>query len=375
MVQGLEGWGLMEMTGMSPWRMRRLGVVMEPDPTDAREVGGVLNPAVTRGPDGQLYLLPRLVADGNYSRIGLARVVFNRRGRPVDVVRLGVVLEPQVRYELNTSTGGGVEDPRVTYVAARGLYVMTYTALGQTGPRIAAATSRDLVHWRRLGLVRFAPYAGFPMEDLHNKDALLFPEPVSAPDGRPSLALIHRPTFWVSRPPEATVPLPARQPSMWISYAPLDEVIARRRIVFGQHHLLLQPQQGWERHKVGGGTPPVRVRDGWLILYHGVSGRMAQRHGARRDVRYCGGAALLDGDDPRRVRYRSTRSFLAPRALAERIGVVPRVVFPTGLDARDDGVVDIYYGMADSRIGVARTSVASLLSEGPWPGASCEQSA
>ena len=76
-------------TTVCPWRMRRLGIVMEPDPADPREAGGVLNPAATRGPDGQLYLLPRLVAAGNYSRIGLARVIFNRRSTPVGVEQPG----------------------------------------------------------------------------------------------------------------------------------------------------------------------------------------------------------------------------------------------------------------------------------------------
>src|ERR671933_824370 len=141
----------------APWPLHRLGIVMEPDIAAPRGAAGVLNPAVARGPDGQLSLLPRLVTAGNYSRIGLARVVFNRTGDPVGVERLGVVLEPQAPYERNPWTGGGVEDPRVTPLAARGLYVMTYTAYGPTGARLAAALSRDLVHWRRLGLVRFAP--------------------------------------------------------------------------------------------------------------------------------------------------------------------------------------------------------------------------
>src|SRR5919199_5043163 len=182
------------MTG-SPWPLQRLGIVMAPDPADPREAGGVLNPAVTRGPDGQLYLLPRLVAAGNYSRIGLARVLCAPGGTPTGVQRLGVVLTPQTSYELNTQSGGGVEDPRVTYLAARGRYVMLYTAWGPTGPRIAAAVSRDLVHWRRMGLVQFAPLHGQNLATVENKDGLLFPEPVSAPDGRPALALIHRPTF------------------------------------------------------------------------------------------------------------------------------------------------------------------------------------
>src|SRR3954451_1337950 len=143
----------MHTLSFTPRPLRRLGVIMEPNPSDPREVEGVLNPAVTRGPDGALYLLPRLVGAGNYSRIGLARVRFTKGGEPVGVERLGVVLEPQAPYEVNGQTGGGVEDPRVTYLAAWRLYVMTYTALGPAGPRIAIAVSRNLRHWRRSGLV------------------------------------------------------------------------------------------------------------------------------------------------------------------------------------------------------------------------------
>jgi beta-1,2-mannobiose phosphorylase / 1,2-beta-oligomannan phosphorylase len=331
------------MTG-SPWPLQRLGIVMAPDPADPREAQGVLNPAVARGPDGQLYLLPRLVAPGNYSRIGLARVIFDRHNTPVGVERLGVALEPQEPYERNAQSGGGVEDPRITYLAAHDLYVMTYTALGPAGPRIATAVSRDLRDWHRTGLVQFAPLHGVDLTTVDNKDALLFPEPILAPDGRSALALIHRPTF--------TAPLPGMpdpRPSMWISYAPLDEPGPAHTLVFGQHRLLAAPQQRWESLKVGGGAPPVGTGKGWLVLYHGVSGVEQPR-----SVRYCAGVLLLDRHDPRRVLYRSAHSVLEPQLAAEREGVVPEVVFPTGVDARPDGALDVYYGMADSRIGVAR---------------------
>jgi len=346
----------MEMMSTVPWHVRRLGIVMEPHPADPHETCGVLNPAVTRGPDGQLYMLPRLVAASNYSRIGLTRVLFNRRGMPTGVERLGIALEPQALYELNTRTGGGVEDPSITYIAARRLYVMTYTAYGESGPRIAAAISRDLTHWRRTGLVCFAPIHGLDLAMHDNKDAVLFPEPTTAPDGRAALALIHRPTFAVPYPQ-----LHEHRPSMWISYAPLAEIIAGKRVVFGQHHLLAAPRQGWEQLKVGAGTPPLRVEHGWLLLYHGVSARVGDAAARRPSVRYCVGALLLDGLDPRRILYRSSRSILTPQAATERAGEVPHVVFPTGLDVWPGGMLDIYYGMADRRIGVARTCVAYLL--------------
>jgi predicted GH43/DUF377 family glycosyl hydrolase len=125
-------------------------------------------------------------------------------------------------------------------------------------------------------------------------------------------------------------------------------------MVFGQHHLLAGPQQGWERLKVGGGTPPVRTSAGWLVLYHGVSGQIVAGVDQQQGVCYSAGLLLLELCDPRRVLYRSARSILEPRTRAERQGTVPRVVFPTGVDAREDGALDVYYGMADSRIGVAR---------------------
>jgi hypothetical protein len=73
---------------MSVFQLRRLGMLMEPEPGNPREVEGVLNPAAARGPDGELYLFPRMVAKGNYSRIGIARVRFNASGDPAGVERL-----------------------------------------------------------------------------------------------------------------------------------------------------------------------------------------------------------------------------------------------------------------------------------------------
>src|SRR5205085_5757766 len=168
--------------------VQRLGVVMAPEPGNPLEVEGVLNPAGAVGPDGQYYLFPRLVAAGNYSRIGVARVRRDGDDRPSGVERLGVALEPQMPYELVRPGVGGCEDPRITYLPCAGVYVMAYTALGPRGPHVALASSRDLRTWRRHGLVDFAPERGTDFNLYTNKDALLLPEPVVSPSGALALA-------------------------------------------------------------------------------------------------------------------------------------------------------------------------------------------
>src|SRR6266496_2389744 len=166
---------------------------MTPEPGNELEAEGVLNPASGFGPDGRLYLLPRLVAAGNVSRVGLAEVSLVD-GVPSSVSRRGVVLAPDEGWERGTNNAG-VEDPRVTWVPRLGVHVMTYVAYGPLGPKLALAVSKDLLEWRRLGPVHFRYQPGLDT-DLNlfpNKDAVFFPEPVPGPDGEPAYAMLHRP--------------------------------------------------------------------------------------------------------------------------------------------------------------------------------------
>src|ERR1035438_1534776 len=144
---------------MSGFKLQRLGLLMEPEPGNPQEIEGVLNPAAVRGPDGNLYLFPRLVARGNYSRIGIARVRFNAAGDPAGVKRLGIALEPEADYGRRPDGSGGCEDPRITFVEPLKRYIMTYTAFSPQGPRIALAISQDLFHWKRMGLATFAAFS------------------------------------------------------------------------------------------------------------------------------------------------------------------------------------------------------------------------
>src|ERR1700676_5789075 len=119
---------------MGDFQLHRLGQIMVPQPADPPEAEGVLNTAAARGPDGHLYLFPRLVARGNYSRIGIARVTFNQAGDPCAVERLGIALAPETDYERRSDGGGGCEDPRITFVESLQRYVMTSPALSPIGP-------------------------------------------------------------------------------------------------------------------------------------------------------------------------------------------------------------------------------------------------
>jgi len=349
----------------------RLGTVMAPEAGNPFEVEGVLNPAAARGPDGRLYLFPRLVAKGNYSRIGIARVRFDGKGDSVGVERLGIALEPKESYE-HHGQGGGCEDPRITFVEPLKRYVMTYTAFSPRGPRIALATSEDLIHWTRLGLAAFEPRNGVSFEGMDNKDALLFPDLLPDANGEPAIAMLHRPLFpgtqaheTVHEPEPRSVDI--ERESIWISYCSLPNLEHQdspRFCRFHAHHLLASPVADWERLKIGGGTPPVLTRLGWLFLYHGASEMANSAPGARR-LRYAAGVMVLDRKHPREIRYRSVEPVLAPETEQERVGIIDNVVFPTACDQRLDlgeaNRLDIYYGMADTRIGVAQLLVPEEL--------------
>ena len=359
---------------MSGFQLQRLGMLMEPEPGNPNEIEGVLNPAAVRGPDGELYLFPRLVAKGNYSRIGIARVKFNKAGDPSGVERLGIALEPEADYERRSDGSGGCEDPRITFVEPLKRYLMTYTAFSPLGPRIAFAESEDLFHWKRLGLATFAPFQGIGFAHVDNKDASLFPVAIPNHAGKMQMAILHRPLFHGTHPEETACKAEPRivdldHESIWISYCPMPMKGSELHHLglFNSHHRLASPVSPWELLKIGGGTPPILSRHGWLILYHGVSELPELRNG-KPELCYSAGMMVLSKDHPRVIRYRSMELVLTPALPKEQHGAVDNVVFPTGIDRRDDlgapNRFDVYFGMADNRIGVARMNVPESLPSG-----------
>jgi predicted GH43/DUF377 family glycosyl hydrolase len=359
---------------MTPFNLMRLGTIMTPESGNPLEAEGVLNPAAMRGADGHLYLFPRMVAKGNYSRIGIARVLFNGDGDPVGVERLGIALEPETDYELGLGDVGGCEDPRITYVTAIESYLMTYVALSPVGPRVALAISSDLFVWERIGLANFTPYHGIDFEDIDDKDAMLFPLLIEDPSGQSKVAILHRPHFRgaglgeldeVSQDHAADLD----RRSIWISFGGIDTQSVGEVLpgTFSFHRPLASPVSPWEKIKIGGGTPPILTPRGWLIVYHGVS-KVAKHNGVGIELCYSAGLMLLAKDDPREILYRSPDPILTLSETQENTGDKGNVVFPTGIDRRDDlghpDRFDIYYGMGDTRIGVASFRLPAVLPAG-----------
>jgi predicted GH43/DUF377 family glycosyl hydrolase len=342
-----------------PYSLTRIGVIMAPREGDELEAEGVLNPASGRGPDGRYYLLPRLVAPGNVSRIGLARIEL-ADGVPRSVVREGVVLAPERDWERGANNAG-VEDPRVTFIPALGLHVMTYVAFGPLGPRPAICVSEDLRSWRRLGPVSFDydDELGIDFSLYLNKDAVFFPEVIRDPDGVESFAVLHRPAWSLEeiRPGEgdrAPSSVSEPRPSIWIAFIPVADVLADLTALtrWRRHRFLAGPEFPFEQVKIGSGPAPLRVPEGWLLLHHGVTGRLENSIAQQQHVNYAAGAMILDADQPWRVLRRTETPLMVAATEDEQSGTVPNVVFPTAIE-RIDGRYYVFYGMADSKIGVA----------------------
>jgi predicted GH43/DUF377 family glycosyl hydrolase len=336
----------------------RLGIVLKPNELMYERLG-VLNPASARLRDGTLQLYPRMVAPGNISSIGSFRVEEHPDGTLV-AGHCSFVLEPAAPYELRDQPGGyGCEDPRVTFIPAIDHYVMTYVAFGPRGPEVALAVSGDGLEWERLGLMGFreseAPFA--------DKDAAFFPEPVRSPAGVPSLAFFHRPTLQVSvgkgqrAGAELGTLFPSMREGISIGYVPLDAVKAsiQSLCTVVETHRLTLPLADWGHIKVGAGAPPVRVREGWLAVIHGVD-ELEHPSGAAL-LRYCAGVVILGAEQLDRVVYRSQKPLIVPEVDGEIHGTVGQVVFPTAIDRRGDRTFDIYYGMADYEIGRGRLTL------------------
>lgn len=220
----------------------------------------------------------------------------------------------------------GVEDPRMTDIEGR--FYLTYVAVSRKmGVCTKLASTFDFVNYFRHGVI-------FCRE---NKDVVLLPEKVGG-----KYAAYHRP---VGRSH-------FDKPSMVIAYS-LD------LIHWGEHASLLRTRDDcWDEVRMGAGPPPIRTKEGWLEIYHGVQRR---KDGNPVGI-YSAGAALFDLKDPGKLIARSKDPILSPTQAHEAKGFVDNVIFPTGIITDETGEhIILYSGGADSVVTATKLRLKDVM--------------
>ncbi len=275
----------------------------------------VLNPGAVEV-NGQVVLLLRVEDTNGFSSIYTARSDNGVTDWDIDSTPLLACGQSRWKYER-----WGCEDPRITWIEEHQAWYITYTAYSPAGAAVGMAKTKDFIKAERVGLI-LPP---------NNKDACLFPVKF---DGR--WAILQRPNAG------------GGVENIWMAYSP-------DLVHWGHPHCVLTGGRGpsWDGMKVGAGPPPLLTDKGWLMLYHGVkmyAGQMAYRVGA----------ALLDRDKPHKVIARSPRCLFKAMELYEMTGLVPNIVFPTGIIQRGDKLW-VYYGSADTCVCLAIVSLDAVL--------------
>jgi len=278
---------------------------------DLHDVSAVFNPGAVRFGDRTALLL-RVQNRGRETRLVTA---FSDDGVFFDVSPVPIDLGPL------TSVGETVfhiYDPRITAIDDD-YYIMVAMDV-ESGCRLGLARTRDFEAFEFLG----------PVSDENVRNGVLFPEKINGRYAR------------LDRPNRVDAGGVLSGDSICLSVS--DDLVqweSAGTVMSGRGHY-------WDE-RIGSG--PIAT------------------HFAAASI-YQAGAVLLALDDPARVVARSRYNILEPRELYEQVGQVPNVVFPSGMIvdrfdadgfAAPDAAVSVYYGAADTVVGLATTTVSKLI--------------
>ena len=307
------------------WRRASQTPVISPRGMDW-ESAGTFNPAVVLvhsrvnppapgdGHFTKIVMLYRAQDAKGTSRIGYAEsadgIHFVRRAEPV--------LSPEADYE----KGGGVEDPRLQRFGDT--YYLTYTGYNKKDAQLCLATSRDLIHWNRKGVILPAYKGNWNVA--WTKSGAIVPVRIG---GKYWM-------YWLGTAADKTdqMGLSSSNDLVHWTEATKTPVLPRRPGKFDSR--VVEP-----------GPPPFLTPEGIVLVYNGADDKLVYRTGV----------AVFDRKDPRKVVWRSDAPLFAPGKSMEKIGQVPNVVFVEGMVKRD-GKFLFYYGGADKFVGVAEADVA-----------------
>ena len=229
------------------------------------------------------------------SRLGYAEstdgVHFTRRDEPV--------LSPAEAYEKD----GGVEDPRL--VQFGDTYYLTYTGYNKKDAQLCLATSTDLIHWDRKGVIIPANKGNWNVK--WTKSGAIVPEKIdgkywmyflgTSADNKDQAGLASSTDLlhWT----EAT-----QTPALPVRPGHFDSRVA-------------EP-----------GPSPIVTPDGIVLVYNGADDKLVYRTGI----------AIFDRNDPRKLLWRSDEPVFSPEKDWEKVGQVPNVVFVEGMIRRRQSI-------------------------------------
>jgi beta-1,2-mannosidase len=289
------------------WRRVSDAPILSPQGT-SWESAGTFNPAVILR-HGKFVMLYRSQDASGTSRLGYAEsrdgVHFKRRSAPV--------LSPETDYEED----GGIEDPRLVQIEET--YYLTYTGYNKKDAQLCLATSRDLLHWERKGVILPAYKGNWNVG--WTKSGALIPEKIA---GRYWM-------YWLGTAADKTdqTGLSFSTDLIHWTEATSTPVLPRRSGQFDSR--VVEP-----------GPPPLLTPSGIVLVYNGADDHLTYRTGV----------AIFDVSDPRKLVVRTDQPIFSPEKEWEKMGQVPNVVFVEGM-ARHGTRFFYYYGGADKYIGVA----------------------
>lgn len=256
-------------------------------------------------------------SDDSTSFCGLTSLSYLRLARSKDGHHFSVDDQPFI-YPSNRYQTYGIEDPRMTQIGET--YYIYFSAVSPMGIGDYLVTTTDFKTYTDRGFI-FSP---------ENKDVVIFPEKING-----VYYALHRPSL-----------MSVGNPDIWIAES--DNLL-----YWGNHRHLIGVRKGfWDEGRIGSGAVPIKTKDGWLEIYHGMDA----------DSRYCLGALLLDLNDPSKVLARSADPILEPETEYEKKGFFGEVVFSCG------GIVEgsnlhLYYGVSDRSMAAATLNINDILSD------------
>lgn len=305
--------------------------IIAPNLDNDWEAFNTFNPAALYT-EGKVHILYRAQGFDYISSIGYASsddgiTIDDRSKEPIFAHFINNKGEADINYDFVSGGGfGGCEDPRITKIDDR--VYMTYVAFdGITPPRLALTHIHidDFLNKRWL----WSKPVLISKPGIVDKSGCLLPEKING-----KYVVFHR-IF----------------PNILIDYVDDLNFDGKTKFLKGEHQIKIRPDM-WDSRKIGAGAPPVKTKDGWLLIYYGVDDK--------NDSKYHIGAMLLDLKDPTKVLYRSSKPILEANEIYEMNGFKPGIAYPCGAVVIKDKLL-VYYGGADSVVCVATASLETFL--------------